>query len=979
VASYVNGARRPTQFHELTATVALAWRADEAAHPRLAPGGDTARWEGYLQVLRPGAYRFSVQLRGKFRLKLGPTVAIAAEVAGPSAELRTGPEMRLESGLYRFRAEFERLPGVARAELFWEGPQFRWEPLPYDQLGHLPDQESAELAEDRLAERGRFLVEEHACHRCHRPADENGSARTLEAREGPDLSEVGRRVYVGWIYRWLEAPQRLRPDAVMPQLFADDAEGAVERQAVARYLASLGGPFRSSPQPADKAARRAQIERGGRLFTGIGCAACHEERKRAAGSLFPLTPPPVPLGNLRNKTTPEQLAAYLKDPLAVDGSGRMPHLLLQPDEARDLAQYLCREDGKETALPAPPTRESVRAAFQRVEARAEERSRFDGLSVAAQIQELGQRLVLEKGCNNCHSIAPGGKPFASVLARTTFEEIQQPHRLTAGCLADKPTGRGRSPRFAFGAAERQALRQYLRRGAEGAGSPAPAHAAWVALQRFGCLACHGRDGEGGLRPELVEGLRRVERADNSEAVIPPPLTGVAHKLRTPWMGQVLVHAGRARPWMSLRMPQFGAARVGRLPEALAALEGTEPQEATDATAVTPAKVAAGRQLVGSGAFGCISCHDLAGIANAGTRGPDLASMNERVRYGWYRRWLEQAQRMQSGTRMPTVFAEGKSLVTSLFKGDADAQADALWAYLSLGRNLPLPDGIQTSKGIPLVVTDLPVLLRTFLPDVGPRALAVGYPGGVSVAFDAAACRLAYAWTGPFLDASPVWTERGGNPANVLGRRIWTAPAGCPWALTASAEVPDFAARALDPSLGAALPEGQAYAGPRRLQYEGYTINPDGQPAFHYRIGEGRDVLEVGERPEPLFGPGVAGLARHFVLRRPEGTTAWFCAGQATRPPQVLEAGHVPADSKPVSEEVPASDRMLVLPQEGTRILALRAVVSPAGGTWRMRKRKDSWEVLLRLPASGEAISVRIHVWPFEQADGKLLQELAGRK
>ena len=40
-----------------------------------------------------------------------------------------------------------------------------------------------------------------------------------------------------------------------------------------------------------------------------------------------------------------------------------------------------------------------------------------------------------------------------------------------------------------------------------------------------------------------------------------------------------------------------------------------------------------------------------------------------------------------------------------------------------------------------LVRERPIVLRTFMPDVGPRALAVGYPGRVSVAFDSATCRL----------------------------------------------------------------------------------------------------------------------------------------------------------------------------------------------------------------------------------------------
>ena len=113
------------------------------------------------------------------------------------------------------------------------------------------------------------------------------------------------------------------------------------------------------------------------------------------------------------------------------------------------------------------------------------------------------------------------------------------------------------------------------------------------------------------------------------------LTGVGHKLRTAWMKQVLTAGVRARPWMSLRMPQFGEANVGRLPEEVASLEGTQPDDDVHKTPLSAAKIEAGRTLIGKNAFGCISCHDLAGIANTGTRGPDLAGMNQRVRYEWY--------------------------------------------------------------------------------------------------------------------------------------------------------------------------------------------------------------------------------------------------------------------------------------------------------------------------------------------------------
>ena len=43
-------------------TIALALRAGEAIHPRLAADA-SARWNGYLKILRPGPYRFTATLR----------------------------------------------------------------------------------------------------------------------------------------------------------------------------------------------------------------------------------------------------------------------------------------------------------------------------------------------------------------------------------------------------------------------------------------------------------------------------------------------------------------------------------------------------------------------------------------------------------------------------------------------------------------------------------------------------------------------------------------------------------------------------------------------------------------------------------------------------------------------------------------------------------------------------------------------------
>jgi cbb3-type cytochrome oxidase cytochrome c subunit len=992
VATFRDTARpAPVEVVRLEPTVALALKAGEAPHPRLAADGGTARWEGYLNVLRPGPYRFSARLRGKLRVTVGGKEVLAAEEKADTPTLQKGPEVRLEAGVHPLVAEFTRLPGSARVLLMWQAPFFHPEPLPHDEVGHLPARAPARLAADRQLERGRFLAEENSCAGCHRPDGDDRLARGLAVRQGPDLSQVGQRVHAGWFYRWLEAPQKVRPGAAMPRMFSDDEAGAVERYAVSRYLAALGGPLRPSNRQANFQQYLASVARGKRLFTSTGCVTCHTlpqdngSRQPSGKAEENGVMPPArrwELSGLGSKTTPEKLAAYLANPLAVDPSGRMPHMVLQGNESVDLARFLCRPETQEPLFPLPPEpgKEHRLAAFKRVENRADELKEFQNLRDEDQWKDLGKRLVIDKGCNNCHTIAPGGQPFATVLANAFWDDLKKPQTHRSGCLADDAGKRGKAPWFDFGEADRAALRALLRTGTAGAGSPAPAYAARLTLQRFNCLACHSRDGAGGLHPDLAEELRQVQKAENAEAVLPPPLTGVGHKLRTPWLRQVLTQAGRARPWMALRMPQFGNAHVGTLPEALAALDGTDPEDKVHQVPLTPAKIETGRRLVGKQALGCVSCHDIAGVVNTGTRGPDLALMNQRVRYDWYRRWLEQAQRIQPGTRMPSVFMGGKSLLDDVLGGNADAQAEAMWAYLSLGPTLPLPDGLAPPPGLVIEVKDRPVLLRTFMPDAGARAVAVGYPGGVSAAFDAVTCRLAYGWSGNFLDASPVWDNRGGSPARVMGARFWTAPPGCPWSVSESNEPPDFAAQSRDPAYGAAVPEGKLYDGPRQLRFVGYDTDKAGLPTFRYVLNAGQsEPVAVSERPEPLRSRGGVGLERQFTLSMPARRTAWLTAGETGQSPRLLDGHGNPQALELKSEtmEVPAADRLLVLPQGGERAVVLGLAAAPPGTSWHLQRQNGTWKALLHLPATTAAakVEVRLRVWAPYRDEPPLLKEL----
>ncbi|MFO0798085.1 MAG: hypothetical protein U0804_11470 [Gemmataceae bacterium] len=977
VATYKDAAGQSLVRLDPAPAVSLA--AGEAVHPRQ-KGLDTATWTGFVNVTRAGKYRFSATVAGKVAVTVGGRMAFAA-FEDAAVKTVDGAPLDLPGGVQPISVVFVApKAGAGRLDLFWEGPGFVREPIAHQFLGHLAKDRPAALAADLALEHGRFRFEELACVRCHKPAANDLMAKGLADRPAPDLTNVGKRAHAGWLDSWLADPAKHRPDTAMPKMFPDTPEGAVERHAVVRYLVSLSGkalaPTKANPLDGSY---KASMEKGRVLFHVTGCATCHppalqkKEARNDEEEKEPLQPADYvyglgtsgpagkyALGALGSKFTPETLAAYLQNPVPVNPSGRMPHMALSGQEAQDIARYLCRvvDDAVVTEMPAPPA---------------------GVVKTDGEWLELGREVLVTRGCVNCHAIQSGGKAIEPAAAFPSLEKVKAAG-LGKGCLSTAAAPG--TPVYKLEPAEARDLGAFVKDGLVGAGSPAPSHAARVSLRRFNCLNCHSRDGEGGIPVELSELIRSMEKAENADDVRPPVLTGVGHKARTSWLRGVLLQGQRVRPWMQLRMPQYGDANVGKLPDTLALTEGTVPSDAVDSVALSAEKIAAGRQIVGKAGMGCISCHDIAGIPNTGTRGPDLATINQRVRFDWYERWLHQPLRMSPGTKMPQAFVDGKSLLATVHGGNAKLQAESVWAYLSLGQGLPLPEGMEPPKGLIVVVKDRPEIVRTFLPDAGTKSITVGYPGGVSVAFGADQARLAYAWAGNFLDASPVWNNRGGNPAKVLGPKFWLAPPGHPWGLTANPAVPpDFAARANHPAFGAPYPlePARIYDGPVAVRYDGFSLDKAGRPTFRYALAEGPKGVElkVAETPVPLTSGVGAGLERRFAIERPGGYQPWLLAGVATREPRAVGAdgAALSLDWKAVEVKVPAAAR-LVLPADGDRAVVLGITDAPAGAEWRLVPRAGGgWNAVLRLPGDAGPLAFAVTVWGLPRDDEALLRAL----
>ena len=162
--------------------------------------------------------------------------------------------------------------------------------------------------------------------------------------------------------------------------------------------------------------------------------------------------------------------------------------------------------------------------------------------------------------------------------------------------------------------------------------------------------------------------------------------------------------------------------------------------------------------------------------------------------------------------MPTHFAE-------IGQEEFDANVQEIWAALGVDAAGPLPTGLVPGPG-PWAAESRPrpsgeaVIVRAYMPEATPAAIAVGMPGGISYCFDAGACRLLYAWKGGFLDLEEtLWKKLGADrltpTAQIQGKRFFQSMR-FPFQVGASDRQP-------------------------QIRFGGYRWK-EGSPEFHYQVG-----------------------------------------------------------------------------------------------------------------------------------------------
>ncbi len=492
---------------------------------------------------------------------------------------------------------------------------------------------------------------------------------------------------------------------------------------------------------------------------------------------------------------------------------------------------------------------------------------------------LGKNHFQSVGCAACHEMQlPKSKLGEAQVMNSTLPAPKSFSNMNplAGCLsATQPT-----IEFGFNSFQRKCIAEAINarkiattQATQATQQSKPEQVIHEKLVTLNCYACHNRQmsdrsirgGVVDMRGDSLEIYDRkkwftgtqVEMGDEGQH--PPALKSIGAKLNRKWLDKVLLESAKDRPYMSTRMPKFGADNLGTLADELVDFDKLK-NVPTVTYSETERKIKShGRFFAGDQALSCIKCHTFGKYPATGVQAIDLTTMTKRLNRDWFQMYMLKPSNFRRGTRMPESWPGGKSYYPDILSGDTHQQIDSIWKFLEDGDSAAKPKGLVRSK-MELKPGNTPKIYRNFIEGAGARAIGVGYPEEVNLAFDAELCRLALLWQENFIDASRHWTGRGQGFEAPLGENLLKLPEAVVFTKNSP---PD---------------QWTKTKGSNSPVFKGYHFDKNRRPVFAYQL----DGIDIKDQPIPTLDEDRPQITRKFTIQTKQPCKLYYLVGQSTQ-------------------------------------------------------------------------------------------------
>ena len=737
---------------------------------------------------------------------------------------------------------------------------------------------------------GRDLYTKIGCVACHGPRDGNGlPEKNLPAYIVP-LGDLKAKYSITGLSEFLDNPLHVRPSGRMPHLLGTPSTGkkdGKDSRDLANYL--LQGVKVSIPQGIGSTSYSyfegswktlPDFSKMKAKATGTGPAFDLGSAKRGTeyGLRFE--------GYVKMKAAGEYTFTLSSDDgsrlfidgkkvIDNDGVHALKSVSATPTLRKDDAHHIVVEFFNAAAgadltveiegrgLARQPLGAHIAATVAQLDAKPEEKKAEseDGFELKPDLIAKGRLLFSNVGCANCHQLTIDKKPIVPILKAMPLASL----KVTGGCLAEPPA-KG-TPDYDLNERQRAALAAFIPSSVDKQIDSAAVIGRTMTM--LNCYACHARDKIGGPTEEMNKFFLTVQPEMGDEGRVPPTLDGVGAKLNVAYFKNILDKGAHDRPYMHTRMPGFGAANIAHLQPLFASLDKVPVVDEVSFEAPDAKVKAAARHLVGDQALSCIKCHTFNGVKAEGIQGIDMTVMPKRINRDWFHFYMLDPQKYRPGTRMPSAFVNGMSPLPMLLDGKAATQIESIWVYLKQGGSAALPLGMG-KKSIPLKPITEAIIYRNFIQGAGARAIGVGYPEKMSIAFDANDMRLALIWQGAFIDAAKHWEGRGPGFEGPLGDNVLSFPAGAEFAVlaTPATEWPKTP------------PKEQGF------KFIGYRLTPDERPTFDYSL----NGVKIEDFPNPSKVGKDPSLKRTFTLTSTGSSDALYFRAAVGTKIEALDGG-----------------------------------------------------------------------------------------